>query len=613
MKIAIIGAGPRGLVTAYNLLKNFNNKNESLQINLFDKYDVGGRVWNANQSPYLIMNTPASEITLFNYDDKNKQTLYEWCKNESEDFISKHDFEYQQQLIAAATNLPENGYADRALLGIYCKWFFEEYILTQQTADKKINLINHQTVSNIKVNSDKKYNVIINFKKYYGDFDKIIISLGQQENKLSENEASLQKYAKENGLNYFLPGYPAEQDLSKIKASENVIIRGLGLSFNDYVSLLTIGRGGKFVKDGENLKYIPSGNEPRIIAGSRRGVPYFPKAISQKRYDEKFGGHFLIPEVIKKHLTNDKLKYEELVKLLKLDIEYRYYALLIKNKYAKINLDNFKNDFIKNNGKLNFAEQYGIDTADIFNWEKVLNPVAGVKITTTDNYQKEILKWLNFIIKDAKLGSKTGPLTSSIEMLRDLRTNIRWIVANNLLSNDDYINKFQKQFMSTISFLSMGAPVIRSEQLDALIKANIVTILGPQMMLIGANKTYKTCSMFYKKEIFSAKNLIEARIPKASLKNTDNVLLKNLSDDKLVHLDELKINNNQTSTTDSIDIDVNSNNIIANNGKINKDIYAWGLSTAGKYFIPSAFPTPSKNDENILIAQKISNHIANKL
>lgn len=83
------------------------------------------------------MNTPASEITLFNYDDKNKQTLYEWCKNESEDFISKHDFEYQQQLIAAATNLPENGYADRALLGIYCKWFFEEYILTQQTADKK--------------------------------------------------------------------------------------------------------------------------------------------------------------------------------------------------------------------------------------------------------------------------------------------------------------------------------------------------------------------------------------------------------------------------------------------------------------------------------------------
>ncbi|WP_252898180.1 hypothetical protein [Apilactobacillus ozensis] len=88
------------------------------------------------------------------------------------------------------------------------------------------------------------------------------------------------------------------------------------------------------------------------------------------------------------------------------------------------------------------------------------------------------------------------------------------------------------------------------------------------------------------------------------MKNTDNVLLKNLSDDKLVHLDELKINNNQTSTTDSIDIDVNSNNIIANNGKINKDIYAWGLSTAGKYFIPSAFPTPSKNDENILIAQK---------
>ncbi|MCK8624410.1 FAD/NAD(P)-binding protein [Apilactobacillus sp. M161] len=614
MKVAIIGAGPRGLIASYNLLKDFQKTGENLEINLFDKKDIGGRVWNANQSPYLIMNTPATEITLFNYDDPYKKSLYEWCKSDdSQKFMETASIEHKQQLIDAAKNLSSNGYADRALLGVYCKWFFQNYILTQQNEHLSIKFMKNSLVDNISVSTNQKYTIILGNQDKITNFNKIIISLGQQENHLTENETSLYKYAKDHNLNYFLPGYPSEQPVEKIPANENVIIRGLGLSFNDYVSLLTIGRGGKFIQNGDSLKYIPSGKEPKIIAGSRRGVPYFPKALSQKTYDEKFEGHFLIPSVIKKNLTDGKLKYEDLVRLLKLDIEYRYYTLLINRKYSKIELKAFQNDFIQNNGTINFEQKYNIDKSDIFNWEKMLNPVAGVKITTTDDYQKDLLEWLDFIIKDAKLGSKTGPITASIEMLRDLRSNIRWIVANQLLSSEDYVNKFQKQFMSTISFLSMGAPVIRSEQLAALIRADIVKILGPQMMLIGADKTYKTCSMFYKKEIFSANNLIEARIPKASTKYSKNILVENLIESKLIHLDTLQTDDGKNLTTDSIDIDLKTNNIKDSSGKLNHNIYVWGLSTAGKYFIPSAFPTPSKNDENILMAQKISHQIVNEL
>ncbi len=38
----------------------------------------------------------------------------------------------------------------------------------------------------------------------------------------------------------------------------------------DYVTRLTSGRGGTFVKVNGSLVYQPSGEEPQIIAGSRR-------------------------------------------------------------------------------------------------------------------------------------------------------------------------------------------------------------------------------------------------------------------------------------------------------------------------------------------------------
>lgn len=53
-----------------------------------------------------------------------------------------------------------------------------------------------------------------------------------------------------------------------------MLLRGLGLNFFDYMALLTTGHGGTFVRSGSLLVYRPSGNEPRLYAGSRRGIPY---------------------------------------------------------------------------------------------------------------------------------------------------------------------------------------------------------------------------------------------------------------------------------------------------------------------------------------------------
>ncbi|MFE1538452.1 nicotinate-nucleotide--dimethylbenzimidazole phosphoribosyltransferase, partial [Corynebacterium bovis] len=72
----------------------------------------------------------------------------------------------------------------------------------------------------------------------------------------------------------------ADQDLSSLAAGAEVIVRGLGMGFTDAVTLLTVGRGGRFVRDAaarSGLRYVPSGREPRIVASSHRGYPFLPK------------------------------------------------------------------------------------------------------------------------------------------------------------------------------------------------------------------------------------------------------------------------------------------------------------------------------------------------
>ncbi|MFE5311150.1 FAD/NAD(P)-binding protein [Isoptericola sp. NPDC056605] len=103
--------------------------------------------------------------------------------------------------------------------------------------------------------------------------------------------------ARRHGLVYVEPGMPAERDWAAVPAGEDVLVVGLGANFFDVLALLTVGRGGRFVDArtgspvdaagrscddggadgphaGDALRYVPSGAEPHLLAGSRRGLPY---------------------------------------------------------------------------------------------------------------------------------------------------------------------------------------------------------------------------------------------------------------------------------------------------------------------------------------------------
>ncbi|BAS14353.1 conserved hypothetical protein [Arthrobacter sp. Hiyo8] len=112
--------------------------------------------------------------------------------------------------------------------------------------------------------------------------DSLVLALGHLESRLNPEQRSFREVAAELGLLYVPPAAPADVDWALVPAGETVLVRGMGLNFFDVMGQLTEGRGGQFVPaEGGlhgKLKYLPSGQEPKIIAASRRGTPYRAKA-----------------------------------------------------------------------------------------------------------------------------------------------------------------------------------------------------------------------------------------------------------------------------------------------------------------------------------------------
>ena len=603
MKIGIIGAGPRGLLMLNNLIQNFESSDhDNLTIHLFDRAVAGGRVWKVKQPISLIMNTPANELSLFDDGQKDALSVAQWCQSDiSKKFINNLDVDNKDELLTAVDKINDRSYVPRAICGAYCQWFFQQ--LVEQIKDNdSINLAVHfnQNVDNVEKVKDDSFVVSVGDVDY--PVDKLVFSLGQQENKLTKDQESLQKYAKDYGLTYILPGEADEADLSTITSDQNVIIRGMGLSFNDFVSRLTEGRGGYFTDNGDDtLTYHASGDEPTIYAGSRRGVPYYPKAISQKAFNENYPAVFLTNENVDKHLKDGHISFEDFHMLLRLDIEYRYYSFLFSLKHPEIDVEDFQKKFRETDNHNALIGSYHLPTEEVFDWDKILNPVAGVKISTLDNYQKHIKTWLKEMIDDALLGSKTGPVIGSLEMLRDLRDNIRYVLSNHLFKNDDLVHKYLGRFSSDMKFLSQGAPAVRSQEILALMDAGIVKIIGPQMQVIGANHKFITRSAFYGEEIIHGDALIEARTNAPVTKVSANPVITSMMDKGLIKPLPITLSDGETVDNSSVDIDIKTDQVVGQ-----PNLYTWGLNTEGLYFVTSAIPRPGVNDSILLAGDDIA-------
>lgn len=579
-KIAIIGAGPYGLVALDRLIKQAPA--EKIELLFFDSVGLGGHVWRKDQSDQVIMNTVMQHVTLFSEDEG--PNLAEWSQTEAGAFLT--DFDYEETLLSE-TNLTENDYCQRRYYGAYQHWFFER-VTSELPENVTVNFFKEQVVDltiaegNISLQTSKCYQVT-----------DVILATGHAQNYLSGDEAKNQEYAEAHGLFYQGPGNPSDTPLEK-SAPGTVIIRGLGLSFFDYLALFVAKWGGQFTEEKNHLMYVPSGKEQTLVVGSGRGLPYHTRPNNQKKL-----GDVAQPQILTESFMEQfQGSAQELFDLLKKETELVFYQKKLVDK--EIDLDRFLRDY-QVGDRETILRKYQISVEDRLDWTKLLDPAKEVVPQAFPDF---IQQYLKKDIEEAERGNQTGAIASAIDTYKELQDPLNKMLDQEKFSPKEYVEDFFGTFKHMYSFLTIGAPIIRQKQLLALVKAGVVEFLAPEMQVERKNGEFFAYSKQDPKRSFSGKNLIEARLPATSLAHTKNPLLIKMREKGYLAPYCVTIDNKKHSMG-ALQVNRKTHQLLAEDGKILPHLYCYGVPLEGVDWLNATSPRPKSEDRIFYLANQI--------
>ncbi|MCS5723639.1 FAD/NAD(P)-binding protein [Herbiconiux sp. CPCC 203407] len=304
VSVAIVGAGPRGVGVLERIAANLGelwSPGAKLVVHLIDPYPAGpGRIWRYDQSPLLKLNSMAADVTMFTDETSTIDgpvltgpSLIDWAEGVRLGTILLRGDRLDVALRAEIDGLTPATFPTRRLQSLYLTWFHERAL--EQVGDgaevrehlARVRRVTDAPGGGQRLELDSGATL---------EADLVLYSLGHTGADPEPEHSRLADFAARRELYYLPPAFTADADTRPIVPGQRVLVRGFGLAAVDLIVLLTEGRGGRFVADGDRVRYVPSGQEPRIIIGSRRGVPYHSK-IGSTLKGEKPEPRFFTPAV----------------------------------------------------------------------------------------------------------------------------------------------------------------------------------------------------------------------------------------------------------------------------------------------------------------------------
>lgn len=530
VEIGIVGVGPRGLSVLERLCANERGErhHDTVTVHVVDPSAPGaGTVWRTDQSRHLLMNTVASQITVYTDDSsridgpvESGLSLWQWASQ-----LQPGDHDEETRAEAAA--LGQNSYPTRAFYGTYLHDCFRR-IVANAPAHVTVHTHRSHAVAmadtygvtggpqGIRLANDTRLN----------DLDAIVLAQGHVSARLTPQQERTASLARIHHLTYLTPANPAEVDLSGIEPGEPVLLRGLGLNFFDYMALLTAGRGGTFRRAGDRLVYTPSGREPVLYASSRRGVPYHARGENEKGAFGRYFPRLLTPERITALRARPVRFTEDLWPLIAREVECVYYETLLD---AQGHADAaFGEKYLADPDSEAVLAAYGI--TERFDWQVLTRPYRDRKFSRRAEFRDWLLDYLAADVAHARAGNVHGPLKAALDVLRDLRNEVRLAVDHGGLEGSSHRDDLEGWYTPLNAYLSIGPPVSRIEEMIALVEAGVLVLTGPgtQIRLDTAEPTFLAASTDVPGPTVRARVLIEARLPEPDLRRTVDPLLRHL-------------------------------------------------------------------------------------
>jgi hypothetical protein len=548
LRICVIGAGPRGLSVLERLCANERDEasHTLVTVHMVDPSAPGaGAIWRTNQSRFLLMNTVASQITF--YTDYSAQiegeiepgpSLYEWAKRIAPRCL--RDTIDDDHILAEAKKLGPDSYPTRAFYGRYLNAGFQR-VVARAPKHVRVQVHRSRAVAIVDATSvtDGPQRVYLENGNRLDDLDAIVLALGHVPTRLSRRQEQTARLARAHDLTYIAPANPADLDLSSIEPGAPVLLRGLGLNFFDHMALLTMGRGGTFIRENDHLVYHPSGREAQLYASSRRGVPYHSRGENEKGAFGRHEPRLLTQEVIaelqaRAAADGHRVHFgKDLWPRIARETESVYYGTLLESRGRGEEREDFVERYLfapKDQDLASLLDEFAIDGADRWDWDRLARPYRGHEFTDRDEFRAWMLQYLTQDVREARAGNVSGPLKSALDVMRDLRNEVRLAVDHGGVEGNSYRDDVSGWYTPLNAFLSIGPPVSRIEEMIALINAGILELTGPDthIRIDNAEPAFVARSTTVPGPPVRAKILIEARLPATDLRRTDDPLLRQL-------------------------------------------------------------------------------------
>ncbi|WP_440711521.1 FAD/NAD(P)-binding protein [Herbiconiux sp. YIM B11900] len=666
--LAVIGAGPRGVGVLERLAANLDelwDGRTPLVVHLIDPHPAGpGRIWRHAQSPLLKLNSMAADVTMFTDESSTIDgpvrpgpSLIEWVQQVNEGRIRIDGSKLDDALRAELRQLGPASFPTRRLQSLYLRWFHEEALAL---LGDRVRVIEHAArARDVTGLPDGGQQVELDTGERVA-VDLVLYSLGHTGTDPDPRHAALIDFAKRRELYYLPPAFTADADTRAIVPGQRVLVRGFGLAAVDLVVLLTEGRGGRFERIDGRLRYEASGREPRIVIGSRRGVPYHSKIGSTLVGEPPAPRFFTAAIAARLEAEKESLDFAtDIWPLIAQEMLWGYYRELFTGHPERVRLpwEEFAERFTALDPRASIvadatpdataapsapegsrtrghalpewsaAERERIE-ADARRLTALIEsavpeqidrlflpaldrPLAGARFAGTDELQEAVRAYIERDLQLRTLPEHSATLGLFFALLTalfafaDLVASPKWTARSRV----EDINGW---WLGYFSFIASGPPAHRLEELLALSEAGVVRFLGGEMRLEADERegVFRASSANHD-EVVTATALVDAWLPDTSIARSDNELLRVLLASGSA-LEEVARDEDYSGPTGRLTVRQEDRRVLHGSGEASGRSYAVGPYTNSPFV--GAFSRPRTNAvsfrENDRVARALLRHLA---
>lgn len=526
--VVVIGGGPRGTGVIERIAANAGELYGSrcLDIHLVDPYPAGGgRIWRPDQSPLLWMNSMAEDVTMFTDETVDLAgpvvtgpALDAWAEDvRAGRAVPSAD----PAVVAEIQGLAGADFPSRRLQSAYLRWTYDRALAALPPG---ITVHEHRTTA-LAVTGPRGGRQRVRLQERAEPLlaDLVVLTVGHLDAEKEPEQERLSAFARRHDLVHLPPDFTADSDLDALRPGEPVIVRGFGLAFIDLMVLLTEGRGGRH----ENGVYLPSGREPVLYVGSRRGVPYHAKigyGWTGERPPPLRLGQAWAQELLSRPGPLDFRR--DVWPAVAKELGHAHYHRLFTAHPERTALAHEV-----------FAEKYAAadpdspelagliaeavpDPADRLDLDALDRPLDGVRHASPEALQEALRDHIT-----ADLARRHDPSHSE-----DLAVFLGLLTAYAQLVRLGDIGSWWHGFFS---YLASGPPGPRLQQLLALSRAGVVRFLGAGLTVETDEEhgLFRATGATLPGAHTEARALVEARLPDPSLRHTASPLLRALRDE----------------------------------------------------------------------------------